>query len=195
MASRAPKSNKEDERQRQICMQILCQDVADLAPSVYALQLACRRLRQNYIFSPEIAEVLGEMKKAKQQAKRLKTLEARLARLQKVLAEYEHDLPRLTEEHATGKKAWAAEQQRERTRLQQQLADMRTPPSQYSNRDLKLLSITREELMRRYRAELDKWKCSLAARPVPRAKRTKGAEPRTRKMPMPKGWKVHGDES
>jgi hypothetical protein len=169
-----------DERQQQLAMQIWCESIANRRPSIYALQLSFVHLREDYTFRPQLAEILSELEKAKKRAKRLQNLESRLSDLQQQLGEFEHDLPRL-------KKAHAAEQQRERARLQHQLADMMTSPSQYTHHDLQLLGITRKELLTRYRAHMDELKRRF------RAKSTKGAKGKM--AIMPKGWKVHGDNS
>ena len=54
---------------KHIFAQILAEDVASLKPSIYALQIGCRRLRQKCTFRPVIAEVLSEMKKAQDDAR------------------------------------------------------------------------------------------------------------------------------
>ena len=70
-----------------------------------------------------------------------------LNRLQKHLDDFEHELPALKERHAAREKEWV---ERERSTLQRQLSRMVTSPCAYSDDDLTLLGITREELERRY---------------------------------------------
>jgi hypothetical protein len=134
--------------ERQIYAQMLSQEVVDLKPTLYALHIGCRRLRKNYKFLPAIAEAVPEFERANRQAKRLKTFDARLTDLTTQLDDFEDDLPRL-------KKQEAAEVKRKHARLQQQLADMTTPPMLYSDHDLQVLGITREELKRRYYGQWD----------------------------------------
>ena len=138
-----------DERQRQIFMQMLCQDVADLKPSVYALQIACRRLRQNYTFSLAFAEVLTELKKAQQQAKRLTKLDARLTKLQKQLDDFEHDLPHLKKREAA-RKAQAADRIAESQGFPTQNFGLR-----YSADELDLLGLTAVAKKRRATGSYD----------------------------------------
>jgi hypothetical protein len=52
----------QEKGERRIFERLLCEDVADLEPSVYALDRACRRLRQRSKFHPAIAEVVDELK-------------------------------------------------------------------------------------------------------------------------------------
>jgi hypothetical protein len=90
--------------ERQLFSQQLCEGVAERKPSVYALHLACRKLRQESNFVPTIAEVLRELKLAERRAHRLHDLASRLSGLQELLDSYEKDLARLRKEHAERRK-------------------------------------------------------------------------------------------
>jgi hypothetical protein len=121
----------------QIFTQTLCQDVANLKPSVYALQLACRRLRQNYKFLPSIAEVLTELKKANQEAGRLEKLDARLSELKRYLDNFEEEQLR-----------WKKEQRQERLQRAKRF------PREFYQNDMRVLNLPWFELRRRF----DAWK-------------------------------------
>jgi hypothetical protein len=99
--------------ERQIFSQQLCEYVAERKPSVFALHLTCRKLRQKSNFAPTIAEVLRELKLAEKRAQRLHDLASRLSGLQELLDSYEKDLPRLRKEHAERKKQRVEELRRE----------------------------------------------------------------------------------
>jgi hypothetical protein len=154
-----PHQNKDD---RQIFARTLCKDVADLKPSVYALQQACRRLRHTSKFLPVIAEVRDALKASMEEEQRLTThlKTAKLSNMQKKLDEWEQDLPRLEKERAE-------EEERERQRLLLMAKDF--PPEifcgAYNENQLRLLGLSLEEVERRHKA----WRveAGLAARDHP----------------------------
>jgi hypothetical protein len=67
--------------------------VAEQRPSIYVLQVACRRLRQTSTFAPAIAEVLSAVQAAKQRAKRQQAVLDSLPQLQQRLDECEQARP------------------------------------------------------------------------------------------------------
>lgn len=138
--------NKED---KHIFAQILAEDVASLNPSVYALQIACRRLRHKSTFRPVIAEVLTEMKQAQRDARFVfRSLDDDdIKKVEKHLDEFERDLPHLKQEYAAREKR---REQRERSRLHRQLQRMTASPGDYSDYDLLRRGVTRDELERHY---------------------------------------------
>lgn len=177
-----------DQRQQQIAMPMWCESIANRRPSIYALQTAFVHLREDYTFHVALAEILNEVEKAKERAKRLKTLETRLSRLQKEVDDFERDLPDLIEEHAARRKVQVAEEERQRQVLVQRAKDF--PPETcgglYTSTDLRLLGLTQDELERRREARR-------AARK--RSAPLKTSAKRRARMRMPRGWKVDGGRS
>ena len=86
-------------------------DVADQRPSVFALQAACRQVRQSQEFL-SIPKVMVALKAATKRARRLNNLVAALPKLQQRLDDYEKKA--LPEVKAENKEQAARERERER---------------------------------------------------------------------------------